>query len=120
MKKGILFGAIVLATLVAGCGAEEPRYESVTELRDAAIAAGYECPSWVQSNNVKNASESGTCTDADVFAVYPSSEAVQETVDAAKASFGGVWLVGENWTINAPTVVLPNLQKVLGGTVEEL
>src|SRR4051812_21525272 len=33
----------------------------IAQLRDAALAAGYTCPSWGETNSINKASESGTC-----------------------------------------------------------
>lgn len=128
MKR--IASAAAAALALVGCGgaaqpAELPtptptQYQSVTDLRDAAIAAGYACPSWQQHNRVKLASQSGSCTTADVFAVYLSPEATQDQVSAAKElGMEMHWLVGSNWTINAPVDALPALQDALGGMVVE-
>lgn len=98
---------------------------------EAAVAAGYSCPSWQQDNVVTLAAESGRCSDTDVFTTYLSMEAVQEMAQGMKESdlamqetveeMGGeplpttTLLVGPNWIINSPDAA--ELQPELGGSV---
>lgn len=91
-------------------------YGEVVELRDAAVAAGYPCPSWKQDNKVTLAAGSGSCSSADVFSVYLTQDAVQQLVTKAKGLPGNrTWLVGQNWVINAPDSAIAKLQPILGG-----
>lgn len=130
--------------LLAGCGGDEPAEPSspttlgsvgtVAELKDAAIAAGYACPSWTQDNVVTLAAESGRCSDSDVFTTYLSEstreEAVQNHKEMAKdtremladdenvdpsLTDEEVLLVGPNWIINSSEAA--DLQGDLGGQI---
>lgn len=127
----IATGIVTVALTLAACGSATPEsepsstevvvqeYSSVTELRDAAVAAGYECPSWTQSNHVTAAAQSGSCSDVDVFSTYLSEAAVQDNVEGLK-SFGEIHLlVGPNWIINIEQPALDMLAAGLGGTVVE-
>jgi len=90
----------------------------VTELRDAAVAAGYPCPSWVQTNKVEAAAESGNCSDADVFSTYATPGQLEDAVTRLKAMngvFKSVVLVGENWIINSDNA--RDLRSKMGGTI---
>jgi hypothetical protein len=99
-------------------------YSTVVELRDAAVAAGYVCPSWKQDNQVQFAAESGSCSDADVFATYASEAQRAEALATAK-ELGELMreqklapdprLFGPNWSI--ATSRAAELAKELGGTV---
>lgn len=124
-------GIVTTALTLAACGSDTPQaepsstevlvqeYSSVTELKDAAVAAGYECPSWTQSNHVTAAAQSGSCSDEDVFSTYLSETAVQDNVEDLK-SFGEIHLlVGPNWIINVEQPSLDMLAEGLGGTVVE-
>lgn len=107
---------------------------TVAELKDAAVAAGYACPSWVQDNVVTLAAESGRCTDSDVFTTYLSESSREEAVQTLKGMAKDtremfaddddvdstlldeeVLLVGPNWIINSDDA--PSLQPTLGGQV---
>lgn len=83
-------------------------YDTVVALKAAAVAAGYACPHWVEDDQVRNAAESGSCSEDDVFAIYASDSSrdrqVQQTKDnnetlrAADIATGYV-LFGPNWSI---------------------
>src|SRR5215203_4347338 len=95
----------LLGLLVAGCSGEAGqqtetssptaaatptpsknlRYDSVVELRDAAVEAGYSCPNWKQDNVVTNAKQSGTCTDEDVFTIYATDSDLEAQIETTKA-----------------------------------
>lgn len=99
-------------------------YGTLVELRDAAIAAGYPCPTWTQDNAVVFAAESGSCSEDDVFMTYASAGQLEEAVSTRKAMNkmlteknieAGPTLVGENWTINTDSAF--DLQAELGGTI---
>lgn len=97
-------------------------FASVAELRDAAVAAGYPCPSWEQTDSVEAAKESGSCSDRDVFSIYAGrSEALEAATaleDFSRESGDGLTaLRGENWIINLPDrETVDMLQGALGGT----
>ena len=96
----------------------EVTYDSVTELRDAAVEDGYDCPDWRQTNVVKNAAQSGNCSSADVFSIDLSEEDAPQTIDGVKSLGTEVHvLTGGNWIINAPTAELSSLKEALGGTI---
>ncbi|EKA62261.1 hypothetical protein B277_03008 [Janibacter hoylei PVAS-1] len=132
--------------VLAGCGGDGGSTDAVaastelgsvgtvSELKDAAIAAGYACPSWVQDNVVKLAAESGRCSDSDVFTTYLSESSRDESVQIHKAmaketremfaddedadpalTDEEVLLVGPNWIINSDDAA--SLQADLGGQV---
>lgn len=84
-------------------------------LKDAAVAAGYLCPSWKQGNQVTAAAESGVCSDADVFMTFISASGRDQVVAFLKGNKGATILVGPNWAINSKGA--PALQARLGGTV---
>ncbi|GAA1914806.1 hypothetical protein GCM10009775_04200 [Microbacterium aoyamense] len=100
------------------------QYGSVTELKDAAVSAGYYCQSWVQNNNVSLASGSGNCSDRDVFSTFASAADVQAQVNKTVRGSQGYapvhLLVGPNWIINTQQPDLGHLAGVLGGAVIEL
>lgn len=125
---------VSLLVVLAGCSSSAPTgmpsatstatptiretFNHVTELRDAAVNAGYPCRSWVESNKVTLAASSGTCSDSDVFSVYLSADAVQQVVTNLKGLPGEVHLlVGQNWVINADDEHLSGLQVRLGGQI---
>lgn len=130
----LLFVAIVVLGS-AGCGESEDRprsvdpvvaqaYRSVTDLRDAAVDAGFVCPNWDQTDRVTLASESGNCSGDNVFMVFDSDKDLQSQLalyrkhDAEHDAWNvprGPRLVGPNWIIKWDGVA--ELAPKLGGTV---
>jgi hypothetical protein len=97
-------------------------YTSLTELRDATVMAGYACPNWDQDDEVDNASESGSCTDSDVFTLYDTDADLRAQVQTYR-NLAEEWpdsetkiLVGPNWILSLPVEAFDNLQLNLGGT----
>lgn len=104
--------------------AEPVSYGTVTDLRDAAIASGYVCKNWKQSNTVSLAAESGTCDGESVLTTYASDADLQSQLDQEKSNAemltdAGIEttpvLVGPNWLLKAPEA--PDLREALGGIV---
>lgn len=102
-------------------------YGAVTDLRDAAIAAGYACDSWVEDDKVTNAAESGNCSDNDVFCVYASESSRDAQISQTRAnnetliSAGidpSIVLFGPNWSINLSTKRAADLLRLGLGGVE--
>jgi hypothetical protein len=106
-------------------GAVEPsRFGSVTDLRDAAVEAGYVCATWEGDNVVTLAAESGTCDDQSVLSTYATDVDLQTQLDQEKEMSGlltenGIEpepvLVGPNWLFKAPEA--PGLRDFLGGVL---
>jgi len=90
-------------------------FGTVTELRDALVAAGYPCPAWEQTDVVSAAAQSGSCSDADVLSVYVGTEGRDVVVATLKELGGASLLVGDNWILNSPDA--PALQAKMGGVV---
>ena len=123
------FATLAACLLIAGCSAPvkstptasvppgPTRFASVTELRDAAVAVGYDCPSWVQDNKVTLAAQSGSCSTADVLSIYLTEADTTASVQKLKGISGSDvhLLVGPNWIIN--TARAGDLQSKMGGTV---
>lgn len=131
--------------LLAGCGSTETEsetqepapteasstapsgpaeYGSVEDLRDAAVAVGFECPKWKQTNAVTLAAESGTCSSDSVLTTYASEADLQAQLDQEKENATLMTdvglstepiLVGPNWLVKSPDA--PDLREGLGGVV---
>ncbi|WP_299056387.1 hypothetical protein [uncultured Nocardioides sp.] len=86
----------------------ESQFSSVEELRDAAVDAGYTCKRWRQTDDVQLASESGSCSGKDVFAVFADEADKDEQIRLMQdfmRDYGfkpDPIVSGGNWTINAP------------------
>ena len=130
MLRAVASAAAVLFTLSACAietSSEEPAEdESITspaDLKDAAGAAGYECPSWGEENStLKGGTKSIVCTLEDGseegFLVF-TGDFKQAYLDRMKEHFREFpsdrkpLLVGPNWVITGAHAA--ELQKALGG-----
>lgn len=102
------------------------RASSVVAVKDAAVAAGFPCPRWVQDNVVKHADQSGHCSSSDVFVWYASDArfakgheqmvANQRMIEEVLHHPAEPLLVGPNWMITSQDVL--GIQHALGGTIE--
>jgi hypothetical protein len=93
-------------------------YARVTELRDAAVKAGYPCPKWklhAIDDKPKFSMEAGQCSDDDVFSVYASDEARQVQVDQSTGTV--IMVTGGNWILNIPESQRERMAAALGGEV---
>lgn len=123
MKKVVIACAAAVLAL-AGCTSAgdtaaneyQDSYRSVEDLRDAFVAAGGDCPEWEQTNQIKAAAESGTCSSSNVLSIYSSDATRDGAVEILKAISDNInLLVGENWVINDDSV--QDLDPALGGTL---
>lgn len=133
-----LVGVAVLALAMSGCGGGDESapapvapttptatsYANVDALQQAAVAAGFVCPTWKRDDAVKVAASSGTCGDSAVLSVYATDEALKRTVDQVARTNLTIrengtptrkFLVGPNWIINAPDA--EKLVGALGGSL---
>lgn len=116
---GIL--AIAATALLTGCGGSPDTYATVSDLRDAFVKAGGECPDFSVTDPSSLATGAARCSSYTVLAVYPDHEAVLAQIDKVKHSgLSGLVgpserLIGENWMINGPD--LEQIQKELGGEI---
>lgn len=128
---------VILALSLAGCSVGAPAstnatptptpskdqsYASVTALRDAAVAAGYTCPSWepyAADDGPRHAKEAGQCSDEDVFSIYASDSDLQDQLELSSQAGSDAdlrLLVGPTWIINvAYSAHLELLQTKMGG-----
>ena len=108
-------------------------YETIENLRDAAVEAGVMCPDWEQTNNMKFAAASGECSDVTSMSIYSSPGALDNQLegmvearelltelldgDTSTLDENEPVLVGPNWIINAPNPAA--IQQKLGGTLQK-
>lgn len=131
--------AVVALLMASACGggsggdkkaASKPTQEdlgsvsSVVELRDALVAAGYECANWEQDDLVDLAAESGSCDDESVLSTFASQGDLQAQLDTFRGLDGMFKdadiepepiLVGPNWIFTAPDA--DGYAAKLGGTI---
>jgi hypothetical protein len=94
---------------------EAVRYDSVEDLRDAVVeAAGYPCPDWLLRDAAKYASESGQCSDEDVFSIFASNADLESQLDLSAGVVENL-LVGPTWMINIPAEWVSRVQAGIGG-----
>lgn len=122
MIRPVLAAVALLA--LSACSAFTPSsavaksYTSVEQLRDDVVKAGYACPNWRQTNQVKLAAASGSCDGSSVLMLFLSEADVSANVQALKATGAPVHaLAGPNWIVNVPNPT--SLQKSMGGIVVE-
>ena len=102
---------------------KDASYASLETLRDAAVASGYECPSWHLEKHW------GSCSDLDQFLAYPTEKAREEGQQSA------IWgvqltmvstrelramLVGPNWIISGPVEPVTALKEQMGGYLPDI
>lgn len=101
-------------------------YGSLADLKEAAVTAGYSCPQWDQDDQVTLAAESGSCSDADVFATYVTDSDLQDQIDQYKENNemleesgidASTILVGPNWTVSGDEKPVQALRKGIGGKI---
>jgi hypothetical protein len=123
MKSHALVALALVSLVLAGCGSGAKSYNTVVELRDAAIEAGLPCPGWTMTN-VSLAKESATCSDSSTLSVYTSTAARDEQLKNTDNFLGGalgkqVRLVGPNWILSYYKHDLTPFQKKLGGEIQK-
>lgn len=102
-------------------------YSSVGDLIDAAIKAGYPCPSRKVTKDL-HGKERGECSDIDVFSLvdttYRGEGEMQQVADDLEKELsddpvlnGATYLVGPNWGIQCSATWAVKLQKKLGGAI---
>lgn len=116
-----MVAAVVISIGMTSCSTtpeEGKSYNSIDELRNDFEAAGGDCPSWVQTDQVTNALQSGECDDSTVLSIYGSTQDTTDQVVQLKEMVQGLGmenhlLVGPNWIVNSPD--FEELQKQMGG-----
>ncbi|PIN50915.1 hypothetical protein CT171_09330 [Trueperella pyogenes] len=91
-------------------------FDTVTELKDAAVKAGYACESWKETKW-----NQGTCSGKDFLGVFTnrgSRSASMHQTQAAGESFTA--LVGDNWYISGDESALKALEGKLNGKIEKV
>lgn len=121
--------ALASLALVTGCGsngsdesnatsdgARDGGFESLTDLRDAAVSAGLDCPTW--SLAAVDSGEGGLCGDSASVNLFADHAAAQAAAEELSDLLGGMGmdytlLVGDNWFISADNAA--ELKDDLGG-----
>lgn len=91
-------------------------FDTVAELKDAAVKAGYACESWKETKW-----NQGTCSGKDFLGVFTnrgSRSASMHQAQAAGESFTA--LVGDNWYISGDEAALQALEGKLNGKIEKV
>lgn len=139
VKRLVALGAV--AALTTGCAAavsevtgpeKNATYDTIEELREAAVEAGVDCPDWNQTDQMRHAAASGDCSDEVVLSIYSSQGALDNQLeymiegreemeellgDDTLFDDDEPVLVGPNWIINAPNP--EQVQEELGGTLQK-
>jgi len=119
--------AISIIVLVRSLGNPTAQhFDSVEELRDEMVSAGYFCPEWHRTEvDGANGVQHAACSGRDSVGVYPSDEEAQVSVYQglflsldSDDEATDVRLVGANWVINPSSEeALQTLHRHLGGTI---
>ena len=118
------FVALAPLALLAGCcsgesasdGATKGRYTSLTDLRDAAVKAGLDCPTWTLT--ALDSGRGGMCGESATVNLFEDHETAQAAAKNLTDLLGGMamdytLLVGDNWFISADNAA--ELRDDLGG-----
>lgn len=114
-------GIFIALVLAASCTESGPRtFSSVQDLRNAFVELGGSCPTWIQSNLVEAAEESGDCNSSTVLSTYKDAESAREAAENLADLIRSIDLepsiaYGGNWVINSNQA--PEIGPKLGGTV---
>lgn len=120
-----LFVVFVSAGLLFGCSAgstELGKVSTIDEVVEAFVEAGGVC-NWKQTDEVRLAVASGTCSDSTVISIYENTDKRTKALNAQRDivllfepenSTPLAALAGENWVINSPEA--ESMQEALGGT----
>lgn len=101
-------------------------YQTVADLKDAAVAAGLPCTVWIHDDVASRCLESGTCSDSSMLSIYASEEDQLAAIgdirqlaeDTARTGREPVYVLsGANWLIVAPEVEVLHLAGRIGGQV---
>lgn len=134
MKK--ILATLTIALALAGCsdatsstettGASESAsatvralagtYNTVADLKNAAVDAGYTCANWTEGDW-----NQGTCSENDFFGVFTNQgarSAYMHRAQAAGDSFTA--LVGDNWYIAGDEAALKAIADKLNGKIEQV
>ena len=118
--KALVVSTLLLLLLV-GCGDDgSQRYDTLTQLRAAAVAAGLECPSW-ETMTRQDGSLRGDCSSTALVVLFSDKGQRDDAVKALReandfeAAYPYPVLVGENWLVNSS--LAPDLQDAMGGEV---
>jgi hypothetical protein len=90
-------------------------YGSITELRDAVEAAGYECTGWLLRPKTIYAAEMAECDLTTVLMTFATEHDKQANMAFFEQS-GGTLLIGPNWIVNGHPSTLDEIAPELGGT----
>lgn len=91
-------------------------YNSVAELKDAAVGAGYTCEKWTDGDW-----NQGKCSEKDFFGVFSNPGSRSAHIHKAEAKGEPFTaLVGDNWYISGDEAALKALEGKLKGKVEKL
>jgi hypothetical protein len=121
--KRALAAAAALAGVasLSGCGGEQ-QFDTVTELRDAAIDAGLTCPI-SQWKLVSSDGETGSCNNNRVVQLNDTNSLTvalaQDSVNAGRTPPTGI-LISDHWVIYAPWPETLMIQDELGGNATNL
>ncbi len=112
---GCLSLIVAAAVLLTSCGSDSDTYETGRDLADAVGCNGY-----IDDSEELFVLEGGGCelddgTDVAVY-TFSDSDARDAWLDVAQ-DFGGVYLVGDAWVVDADWATLDDLQPELGGDI---
>lgn len=123
---------LIVMLALAGCGGvqKDATYKTASDLKQAAVKSGYECPEWSDKDTDKSF-DAGSCLSdhRDQFRVYPSERAREKDLEGnilgvqmaiVTSRTEGALLVGPNWTIYGPKDDVTALKKELGGYLPDI
>lgn len=109
--------AVAAALLMTGCGGDDS--EKVGSGQEVADMIG--CTGFTGDSEEMYVTEGGACNlgGEEVYAYYFSDNARRDSWVEVASNFGGPYLVGDGWVVDAKPAVLKDLQAEHGGELSD-
>lgn len=115
MSLSRTMGVVGAALLLAACSGSEDGAGDIASGQDLADAIG--CTGFSNDSEEMFVSEGGTCQldGEEIFIYYFADNAARDNYVDVGSEFGGNYLIGDNWVVDAPSATLDAIKADIGG-----